>query len=65
MRNCDYDGLSTSWLGVGGLKYHVADILPAASKGALLTLVVDADEKGFAAEGSRTIVVLVALNIVL
>lgn len=27
----------------GGLKYHVADILPAASKGTLLALIVDAD----------------------
>lgn len=46
-------------------RYHIADILAAASESALLALVVDADEKGFAAEGSRTIVVLVALNIVL
>lgn len=49
----------------GGPKYHVADILPAASKGALLALVVDADEEGFSVGGTRTIVVLVALGIVL
>ena len=48
-----------------GGKYHVADILPAASKGALLPLVVDADEKGFSTSGTRTIAVLVSLRIVL
>lgn len=53
------------WEVHAGSRYHVADILPAASKGALLTLVVDADEKGFSAEGTRTVVVLVALDIVL
>ena len=65
MRNCDYVGLSTSWLGSRFSKYHVADVLPAASKGALLALVIDTDEKGLPAESPRTIVVLVALDIVL
>lgn len=49
----------------GGPKYHIADILPAASKGALLALVVDANKKGFSVKGTRTIVILVALSIVL
>lgn len=49
----------------GGSKYHIADILPAASKGALLALVVDANKKGFSVKGTRTIVILVALSIVL
>ena len=43
--------------------YHVADILPAASKGALLALVVDAYEKGLSVGGTRTIIVLEALSI--
>ena len=51
-------------VGSGG-KYHVADILPAASKGALLPLVVDADEKGFTTDSTRTVVVLVSLSVVL
>ena len=48
-----------------GGNYHVADILPAASKGALLALVVDANEEGFSTGGTRTIAVLVSLSIVL
>ncbi len=46
-------------------KYHVADILPATSKSALLALIIDADEQGFAAMGTRTIIVLEALHVVL
>lgn len=68
MRNWDYTSLSISWsedAGVVRSNYHVADILPAATKGALLALVVDAYEKGFAASGTRTIVILVTLGIVL
>ena len=45
--------------------YHVADILPAASKGALLAFIIDADEEGFPTGGTRTIVVLISLSIVL
>ena len=48
----------------GGSKYHVADILPAASKGALLALVVDTNEKGFPANSTGTVMVLEALGIV-
>ena len=50
--------------GRGGL-HHVADILPAASKGTFLPFVIDADEKGLSAESTRTIIVLKALSIVL
>ncbi len=46
-------------------KYHVADILPATSESALLTLIIDADEQGFAAMGRRAIIVLEALDVVL
>ena len=46
-------------------KYHVADILAATSESALLALIIDADEQGFAAMGTRTIIVLKALNVVL
>ena len=53
------------WEVHGGWRYHVADILPAALKGALLALVVDPDEQAFSAKGTRTIVVLEALDIVL
>ena len=48
----------------GGLRYHVANILPAASKGTLLALVVDPNEQGLSAKGARTIVILEALNVV-
>ena len=44
-------------------RYHVADILPAASKGALLALVVDAYEKGLSVGGTGTIIVLEALRV--
>ena len=49
----------------GGSRYHVADILPAALKSALLALVVDTDEQTFSAVGTRTIVVLKALDVIL
>ena len=47
-----------------GSKYHVADILPAASKGALLAFIINADEEGFSTSGPRTVIVLKALGIV-
>ena len=49
----------------GGWKHHVADILPTALESALLALVIDADKQRFAAKGTRTIVVLEALGIIL
>lgn len=49
----------------GGWKYHVADILPAASQGALLALVVDTDEERFSVGGTRTIIILITLGIVM
>ena len=44
--------------GGGGRKYHVANILPTASKGTLLAFVVDADEQGFPVGGTRAIIIL-------
>lgn len=65
MRNWDYEGLSKTWSSLyGGSEYHIADVLTAASESVLLTLVIDANEKGFSAGGTRTIVVLVALCVV-
>ena len=45
--------------------YHVADILAAASKGAFLAFVIDANEERFPAGSARTVVVLKALGAVL
>ena len=49
----------------GGLRYHVANILPAASKSTLLALIVDPNEQGLSAESTRTIVILEALDVIL
>ena len=61
MQSSAYYGLGVH----GGLRYHVANILPAASKSTLLALIVDPNKQGLSAEGTRAIVILEALDVVL